>query len=105
MGVHIVDVADAIAFACTSEVLWGRTFNITAPGAATNCQMLSALAVMRRRWCCYVPVPGFILRPLLGESAAVVLDSQLVESTLLSEAGFHFKYPYLHEALATEACL
>ena len=47
---------------------------------------------MRQRRLRTVPVPAPMLRAVFGESATVILDSQLLEPKALSEAGFSFRY-------------
>ena len=46
-----------------------------------------------------LPVPGAILKLLLGDGARVVLEGQYVESNQLKKLGFKFKYPKLNKAL------
>ncbi len=46
-----------------------------------------------------LPVPGAILKFILGDGAKVVLEGQRVESIILSKLNFQFKYPKLKQAL------
>jgi len=45
------------------------------------------------------------LRGVLGESASVVLDSQLMLPNALLEDGFRFRFPTISTALLSDACL
>ena len=46
-----------------------------------------------------LPVPGFVLKALLGEGAKLVLEGQKVSSVKLANRKFKFKYPLLEEAI------
>jgi len=46
-----------------------------------------------------LPVPGTILKLLLGDGAQLVLEGQKVISIKLKEKIYKFKYPYLEEAI------
>tara|TARA_B100000579_G_C22834496_1_gene857885 strand:- start:853 stop:1794 length:942 start_codon:yes stop_codon:yes gene_type:complete len=48
-----------------------------------------------------VPVPGQILKLLLGDGAKVVLEGQNVKSVRLSKLNFKFEYPQLAQALVS----
>ena len=71
-------------------------------GAAPNPERMNAFckalgrAMGRPSW---LPVPGFVLRVLLGEVATVLLGSQRVLPKHAEVSGFVFRHPDLGEAL------
>ena len=75
-------------------------FNLTAPEPVTMkkfCRTLGRI-LHRPSW---FPVPGFILRPALGEMAdEMLLSGQRVLPERLIDAGFQFKYPEADKALS-----
>ncbi len=47
-----------------------------------------------------LPVPGTILKLLLGDGAKVVLEGQYVQSNRINQLGYKFQYPQLNSALS-----
>jgi len=47
-----------------------------------------------------MPVPGFILKLMLGDMAGLLLGGQNIQPERTEEIGFTFKYPDLESALA-----
>jgi len=96
--VHRADVVAAFAFLLEHEALAGPV-NITAPEPVTHRQLCAAL---RRRLTTLpgMPVPGFVMRALLGEVAdELLLAGQKVLPKRLQEADFTFHYPEINSAL------
>ena len=88
----------AFAFLLEHEALAGPV-NITAPEPVTHRQLCAAL---RRKLTTLpgMPVPGFVMRALLGEVAdELLLAGQKVLPKRLQEAGFTFHYPDISSAL------
>jgi uncharacterized protein (TIGR01777 family) len=74
-------------------------FNLTAPNPLTQKQFAKTMGKVMRRPA-FAPLPGFVLKILLGEMAqSLVLDGQRVLPNRLVESGYTFQ----HENL--EACL
>jgi NAD dependent epimerase/dehydratase family enzyme len=46
------------------------------------------------------PIPGFIMRIIVGEMAAIVVNGGKVSSDKIRKTGFTFQYPELNEALS-----
>jgi NAD dependent epimerase/dehydratase family enzyme len=46
-----------------------------------------------------VPAPAFVLRAVLGEMSAVILNSNLVSAERVVSDGFRFRFPEVQEAL------
>ena len=96
--IHRDDEVAAIRFLIEKEDAQG-VFNLTAPEPLIMRDFCRLLGQVTRRpsW---LPVPGFILRLLLGEMAeALLLSGQRVLPKRLQESGFEFKYPTAETAL------
>ncbi len=95
--IHNSDVASAIQFLIERPDLSGP-FNLCAPETVTNRDFIRSAQRALRRFPLF-PLPAFALRVLLGELSSAVLDSQRVLPQRLTDAGFHFDYPQLEQAL------
>ncbi len=90
------DCARAIQFLLRQEV--SGAVNICVPEAATNAELMGTLArLMRRRP--LMPVPGSLLRLVMGEQATTVLDSQRVSPRVLIDTGFKWQQDKLESVL------
>jgi len=74
-------------------------YNVTAPNPVTNSEFTDTLARSIKRPA-LLPVPGWLLKTLLGEMSALILGSQRVIPERLLAQGFRFQYNDLGEALA-----
>ena len=93
------DLCGLIAAALTDSSLKG-TYNATAPNPVRMREFCSELGRALQRPS-LLPVPGPILKLLLGDGAAVVLEGQRVlPQRLEQETSFAFAKPSLLEALA-----
>lgn len=95
--VHIKDIARAVHFIAVTEDISGPV-NVTAPSPVTMKEFGKTLGAVlgRPHW---IPVPSLALKVAMGEMSALVLEGQKVLPSVLSEHGFHFKYPELKSAL------
>ncbi len=73
--------------------------NLTAPNPATNQEFTGTLARALHRPALF-PVPGFVLKVVLGGFSAEILGSKKVLPKVLTDTGFVFDYPHLTNALA-----
>jgi uncharacterized protein (TIGR01777 family) len=94
--VHLADVVQAIRFASEEPRMKG-IFNLSAE-PVTNRQFATQLGKMMHRPSS-LPLPGFILRVLLGEMSTIILDGQRISSKRLQQQGFAFQYPEIVSAL------
>lgn len=90
--------------ACIFLYLMERTdldgpFNCTAPGPVRNAEFTRALAEALHVRTFLPPVPGFLMRLVLGEFGGVILNGQKVMPGRLLKEGFHFRFPDLPSAL------
>ena len=72
--------------------------NATAPSPVTNAEFSKTLGRVLRRPC-WLPVPTFALRVLLGKVAQVVAGGQRAVPAKATAAGFRFRYDTLEPAL------
>ncbi|KGE03630.1 TIGR01777 family oxidoreductase [Pseudohaliea rubra] len=96
--VHRGDVVAAFAFLLEREDISGP-INVTAPTPVTHRELCAAI---RRKLTTLpgMPVPGVVMRVLLGEVAdELLLAGQKVLPKRLGDAGFTFHYPEIDSAL------
>lgn len=95
--VHIDDLIGMILFSIKNEEAAGP-FNATAPHPARMRDFCRSLGKVldRPSW---APVPGFVLRALLGEMADMLLGGQRAIPFRMLNWGFSFRYPILESAL------
>lgn len=95
--IHREDEVGVILFLMKNETANGA-YNSVAPEAVTNAQLGRIIAkVMHRPY--WMPAPGFALKAVLGEMSSLILTGQKAVPQRLEEAGYHFKFPRLQEAL------
>ncbi len=99
--IHLDDVIGLVEHLLTQPGLAGPV-NATAPHPVTMATLCRELgrALHRPSW---APVPGAVLRLLLGEMADLLLTGQRVLPRAAQQAGFRFRFAELPEALT--ACL
>jgi uncharacterized protein (TIGR01777 family) len=96
--IHMDDEVRAIHFLMERPDLQG-VFNLAAPNLLMSKDFFSLLgkAIKRPSW---LPVPGFLLRLLLGERALeLILSGQRATPKRLLESGYDFLYPDVKSAL------
>ncbi len=96
--IHIDDLIDLFKFIIDDPQLAG-VFNATAPVPVSNAEMTRAIAATLHRPALF-PVPGFVLKLILGEQAELVLQGQRVLPARLTGCGFGFKFCDINRALA-----
>lgn len=95
--IHLEDMISGIIFLLEHETLQGP-FNMVAPYPVHNEQFAAQLANVLDRPA-FMRVPAFVMRLLMGEAAALVLGGQRAVPRRLEQAGFHFHYLELEQAL------
>ncbi|MEO5913890.1 MAG: TIGR01777 family oxidoreductase [Luteolibacter sp.] len=96
--IHVDDLRAAIVHTVLSDSLAGPV-NGTAPYPERNRDLTRKFAAALHRPAIF-PVPGFVLRLVLGEFSTALLASHRVLPTALDADGFQFRYPTLETALA-----
>ncbi|MBI4773463.1 MAG: TIGR01777 family protein [Deltaproteobacteria bacterium] len=95
--VHMKDLVGALLFFLDHEDLEGP-FNVTSPNPVRNREFTNTLAEVLHRQA-LLPVPGFMIRLVLGEFGSVLLKGQRAVPRKLLDHGFGFFYPRVREAL------
>jgi hypothetical protein len=96
--IHSQDMASIFLLLLDHEELEGP-FNLTSPNPVRNREMLTVLGRLLGKNAYVPPIPGFLLRLILGEFATIFLKGQRVVPRRILDSGFCFKYPVLDEAL------
>ncbi len=95
--IHIDDITELYIYAMTNESLLGA-LNGVSPEPVTNKKFTEILGgVLKKN--IILPVPGLLLKLVIGEFANNLLTGQKVSSQKISDAGFIFNYPTLKGAL------
>src|SRR3954470_19692504 len=95
--IHLDDVI-AIYLRAIDAPAWSGPVNATAPEPATNRELSKALGRALKRPA-IAPVPGFAVKLLYGEMAALVIGGQRAVPRRALEHGYEFRHPELDEAL------
>ena len=74
-------------------------YNAVAPDVVSNRAFIKQLRKVVQPFAIEVPAFAFILRFILGERAAVLLDDTTVSCTKIQSTGFQFRYPDLTGAI------
>jgi hypothetical protein len=98
--IHRDDLCQMIVWSIENQSVSG-TFNAVAPAPVRGKALVQAAAKAMRRWAIFVPAPEFVLKLMLGEMSAVVLNSNHVSAQKIVDAGFEFQYPTLDKALSS----
>ena len=97
--IHIEDICKMFVWAVENPTVTG-VYNGVSPQSARNISIVQAAArAMGRRWAIIVSAPIFMLRLMLGEMSAVVLNSNRVSAEKAEKAGFEFEYSDLKAAM------
>ena len=96
--IHIGDLVEMLLFAAR-EAAVTTPLNGVAPHPVTNREFTKTLGRVLGRPTFLPPVPGFLLKLLLGEFADVLLGSQRVLPRAALAAGFPFQFAELEPAL------
>ena len=95
--IHVEDIAGLFILALDRADATGP-INGTAPEPVTNWGLSQAVAKVLRRPC-WLRVPRFALRLMLGEMAELATHGQRVIPTKAKALGYEFRYPLLEPAL------
>ena len=95
--VHVQDLTEAFLFLLNHPELSGPV-NVCSPNPLRNKELAKALGKTLHRPS-FLPVPGFMIKLVLGEFGSVILKGQRVIPRRLLESGFVFRHPEIHEAL------
>ena len=96
--IHVEDLVRLFVFALEKTTLQG-IYNAVGPNPATNQQLTKEAAAAKGKTYLGIGVPGFALKLVLGEMAAMILGGNRVSSQKIQKAGFEFEFPELNQAL------
>lgn len=96
--IHVEDTVGLYVWAIGNANVSGPV-NVTAPGLVTNAEFSRLLGRAMHRPA-VMPVPGFVLRALLGEFAESVLGGQRAVPAVAQNCGYAFRFPDLASALS-----
>ncbi|MDX1628442.1 MAG: TIGR01777 family oxidoreductase, partial [Fulvivirga sp.] len=96
--IHIEDLARMFVYAAENEQMSG-VYNAVAPNPVTNKELTKATARALGKPLILPPVPGFVLKLMLGEMASMVIGGSKVSSEKIESAGFNFKYTEVQPAI------
>mmetsp|Transcript_50484 Transcript_50484/g.124091 ORF Transcript_50484/g.124091 Transcript_50484/m.124091 type:complete len:303 (-) Transcript_50484:676-1584(-) len=96
--IHVKDMAAMYVFLLKNRL--PGVFNGISPSPCTHQKMAQSIASQLKKSLWLPKVPSLFLKLLLGEMSDLVLESQLVGSKKIEEAGFQFQYVNLENALA-----
>ena len=96
--IHIDDLCAIYIQAIEDETMQGA-YNAVAPEYTTNAQFMKTVANVLRKPMFMPPVPEFLFKWFMGESAQIILEGSRISSEKIQDAGFEFKYKTLVDAL------
>jgi uncharacterized protein (TIGR01777 family) len=99
--IHIDDLVNLMIHAVETSSLDGA-YNAVSPNPVGNEDFTKVLGDVLKRPTVF-PVPGFVLKIVLGELSDLLLGSQKVSAGKICDSGFKYRYPQLKEALE-EVC-
>lgn len=95
--VHLDDVVSMLVWAATNAAVRGP-FNAVAPNPVTSGDLAHAIGHVYGKPA-VLPVPAFAIKAAVGEFSYALLYSQRIAPTVLSKAGFPFRYADVDAAL------
>ncbi len=96
--IHLDDLCEMFIKAAEDQLIRG-SYNAVGSEWVTNEEMTKAIAKVLKKPLWLPPVPGFVLKIVLGEMADMVLNGSKISSTRIQTTGFKFKFTKLEEAL------
>lgn len=95
--IHIKDIVGIYQFTIENSKCFGP-LNAAAPQTITMKEFSKVLGKVLNRPS-FFPVPEFILKIVLGESASDIVSSQRISSEKIIQKGYSYKFPNLNDAL------
>lgn len=96
--IHIDDLCGMFIKAIEDSSLQG-IYNASGPYAVTNNELTRTIATTLHKPIWLPPIPGFVLKVLVGEMADIVLNGSIVSSKKIQQTGYTFQFPSLDDAL------
>lgn len=96
--IHIDDLVALLLFAARTDGMHGPV-NGVSPGRVTNREFTKTLARVLHRPAFFPPVPGLMLRLMLGQFGEILLHSQIIAPKAALSHNFSFQFAPLESAL------
>ncbi len=96
--IHIDDLCEMYVQAIENESYQG-IYNAVAPEHNSNTSFSKILAKSFKKPFLPIGVPGFLLKIIFGEIAALLLQGSRISSEKIKQRGFKFQFPHLKGAL------
>jgi uncharacterized protein len=96
--IHLDDICGIYIHLIENDSLSGA-FNGVAPSNENNAEFSRTVAEVLKKPFWFPNVPGFIIRLLLGEQAAIALKGSRISSKKIMESEYQFKFSELKKAL------
>lgn len=96
--IHIDDLCKMINKAIINEKIEG-VYNAVGPCPLSNYNFMKLLAQLKEGNQLIIKIPAFIMKLILGEMSALVLEGTRASSKKIEETGFTFTYPQASYAL------
>ncbi len=98
--IHRDDVCRMFLWAIEQPTVEG-VFNAVAPNPIRGAQLVRETAKAIGKRALFLPAPSLVLRLILGEMSAVILNSNHITASKSTKAGFQFLYPNILKALVS----
>jgi len=95
------DLIECIHFLTAHSEISGPV-NCTAPYPVTNRELMKSLGKALKKPVFLPPIPGFLVKLVLGEFGSTMIKGQRVYPAKLMKSGFIFDYPTLDASLKSE---
>jgi NAD dependent epimerase/dehydratase family enzyme len=96
--IHIDDLCNIYHKAIEDTKMYGA-YNAVSPQHITHRDFMHVLSRVMGKLVLPVPVPGFVLRILLGEMSDVILKGSRVSSNKITSEGYRFIFDNVEAAL------
>ncbi|MBN1904241.1 MAG: TIGR01777 family oxidoreductase [Deltaproteobacteria bacterium] len=96
--IHLYDLVNIFIYQIENRGLSG-IYNCTAPNPVTNRELTRAIASIMKKPLIMPPVPGVMLKLVMGDFADTLLKGQRVIPKRLLNEGYSFKFQEINQAL------
>jgi hypothetical protein len=96
--IHQQDLVNIFLFLMDTKDISGP-INASAPNPVRNRELTKVLGQVLKKPTFMPPVPGFLIKLIMGEFGSVLLKGQKVVPRKLIDMGFRYQYPSIREAL------
>ncbi|NLD38493.1 MAG: TIGR01777 family protein [Desulfatiglans sp.] len=96
--IHLYDLINIFIYQIENKGL-SSIYNCTAPNPVTNRELTKAISIAMKKPLILPPVPGFMLKLVMGEFADVLLKGQRVIPKRLLDEGYSFRFPEINRAI------